>query len=177
MIEAMSEELNANVREWVSRLRSPDNKVAYCALKELVEASGRSIVVYAHLDSFINMMRDSNSYVRTRGLTLIACNARWDAAGRIDGIIDEYLQHATDEKPITARQCVKSLRQLAEAKPALALCIADALRNADVSKYPDSMRPLVQKDICETLLFLDGRGGEGCQGTAPLTPMDPSLDI
>ena len=67
MIEAMSEELNANVREWVSRLRSPDNKVAYCALKELVEASGRSIVVYAHLDSFINMMRD---YTDARGHTI-----------------------------------------------------------------------------------------------------------
>ena len=157
MIEMMPEESNANVGDWVFRLRSPDNKVAYCALKELVEASGQSSAVYAYLDSFISMMRDSNSYVRTRGLTLIACNARWDAGGRIDGIIDEYLQHAIDERPITARQCVKSLAQLAEAKPALAPRIAGALRNADVSKYPDSMRPLVQKDIRETLLSLDGK--------------------
>lgn len=146
-----------NVRDWVSQLRSPDNKAAYCALKELVKASGQSGAVYAYLGSFISMMRDSNSYVRTRGLTLIACNARWDAASRIDGIIDEYLQHATDESPITARQCVRFLRQLAEAKPALAPRIADALRNADVSKYSDSMRPLVQKDIREALLSLDGR--------------------
>lgn len=29
------------------------------------------------IDDVIEMIRDSNSYVRTRGLTLIACNAKW----------------------------------------------------------------------------------------------------
>lgn len=42
-----------------------------------VAARGNDLddAVYAHIDIFIEMMRDSNSYVRTRGLTLIACNA------------------------------------------------------------------------------------------------------
>lgn len=111
--------------------------------------------VYTHIDAFIKMMRDSNSYVRTRGLTLIACNAKWDEAGKIDGIIDEYLEHVTDNKPITARQCIKSLPKLAEAKPHLIPRIASSLRHADTSSYADSMRPLVQNDIRETLFALD----------------------
>lgn len=136
-------------------LRSPSNKTAYDALKALGDASEQSDAVYAHIDSFIEMMHDSNSYVRTRGLTLIACNAKWDEAGKVDAVIDEYLKHITDEKPITARQCVKSLVQLSEVKPHLTPRIVAALRNAGVSNYPDSMRPLVQADIRNVLLALD----------------------
>ena len=111
--------------------------------------------VYAHIDTFIEMMHDSSSYVRTRGLTLIACNAKWDEAGRIDEIIDEYLNHVTDDKPITARQCIKSLLKLSEAKPHLVPRIASSLRHADISRFADSMRPLFQNDICDALLALD----------------------
>ena len=144
-----------SVEMLVRQLRSPNNKVAYCALKSLVEASGQSDEVYHYMNTFIEMMSDQNSYVRTRGLTLIACNARWDEAGKIEKFIDEYLEHVTDEKPIAARQCVKALAQVAEEKPQLTARISDALRHADLSKYTDSMRPLVQGDICDVLLTLN----------------------
>lgn len=144
-----------NIAEQVCMLRCPNNREAYRALQSLQEASDLDDAVYAHLDTFIEMMRDSNSYVRTRGLTLIACNAKWDEAGKIDGIIDEYLEHVTDEKPITARQCIKSLPKLAQAKPHLVSRITSSLRHADTSVYADSMRPLVQNDIRDALLALD----------------------
>lgn len=136
-------------------LRCPDNREAYRALQSLQEASDLENAVYAYIDTFIEMMRDSNSYIRTRGLTLIAHNAKWDKEGKIDGIIDEYLGHATDNKPITARQCIKSLPKLAEAKPHLMPHIASSLRQADTSQYADSMKPLIQNDIRDTLLALD----------------------
>ncbi|WP_312441038.1 hypothetical protein [Lacrimispora sp.] len=40
-------------------------------------------------------------------ITLIAANAKWDRDNRIDEIIDELLRHVMDEKPVTARQCIK----------------------------------------------------------------------
>ena len=138
----------------VGLLRSPDNKAAYSALKALKGASEQSTALYTHIDDFIEMMRDPNSYVRTRGLTLIACNAKWDEAGKVDAVIDEYLEHITDKKPITARQCIKALAQLGEAKPNLVPRITFALRSADASRYPESMRPLVQADIRDVLLAL-----------------------
>lgn len=144
-----------NIAEWVHMLRWPDNREAYRALQSLQEASDLDNAVYAYIDTFIEMMRDSNSYIRTRGLTLIACNAKWDEEGKIDGIIDEYLGHATDNKPITARQCIKSLPKLAEAKPHLMPYIASSLRQADTSQYADSMKPLIQNDIRDALLALD----------------------
>ncbi|HJJ00362.1 MAG TPA: hypothetical protein OIM11_04345 [Coriobacteriaceae bacterium] len=144
-----------NIAEQVCMLRCPNNRDAYRALQSLQGTSDSDEAVYAHIDSFIEMMRDSNSYVRTRGLALIACNAKWDEAGKIDGIIDEYLDHVTDVKPITARQCIKSLPKLAETKPHLMPRIVSSLRHADTSAYADSMRSLVQNDICDALLALD----------------------
>lgn len=144
-----------NIAEQVCMLRCPNNRDAYRALQSLQEASDLDDAVYAHIDTFIEMMHDSSSYVRTRGLTLIACNAKWDEAGRIDEIIDEYLNHVTDDKPITARQCIKSLLKLSEAKPHLVPRITSSLRHADISRFADSMRPLFQNDICDALLALD----------------------
>lgn len=107
-----------NIAEQVRVLRSSSNREAYRALQSLQETSDVDDAVYVHIDSFIEMMRNSNSYVRTRGLTLIACNAKWDEAGKIDGIIDEYLEHVTDDKPITARQCIQSLPKLCRSETA-----------------------------------------------------------
>ena len=75
-----------SIVEWVHMLRCPDNREAYRALQSLQEASELDNAVYAYIDTFIEMMRDSNSYIRTRGLTLIAHNAKWDEEGKIDGV-------------------------------------------------------------------------------------------
>lgn len=144
-----------NIEELVHQLRSPSNKDAYSALRTLEELSDSSDAVYTHIDEFIEMMDDPHSYVRTRGLVLVSSNAKWDADCRIDGVIDEYLAHVTDEKPITARQCVKQAVALGKAKPHLVPKIVSSLRCADLTRYPDSMRPLVQGDIRDALVELE----------------------
>lgn len=70
---------------------------------------------------------------------------------KIDEIIDEYLKHITDVKPITARQCIKLLPMIARDKPELRNDICSALQKADISFYDDSMQPLVYKDIQKVL--------------------------
>lgn len=147
--------MSEKVEELLELLTSRDNSQAYQALKALEEMSAESNCLYPHMDKFIAMASSGNSYVRTRGLALIAHNAKWDVDGKIDGIIDRYLERITDEKPICARQCIKLLPLLAEAKPALAPKIVSSLRDANVARYPDSMRPLVQKDIRDSLLAIE----------------------
>lgn len=83
--------------------------------------------------------------------TLLAWNAKWDKDHKIDEIIDSYLKHITDAKPITARQCIKLLPMIAKSKPDLKVDILLALQKADVSVYADSMQPLVYKDIQKAL--------------------------
>lgn len=143
------------VQQWVEQLTAPQPKIGYAALLALVEWSGRSDQVFPYLDQFFAMLDSPNSYVRTRGLILIAKNARWDTAGRVERGLDTYLAHITDEKPITARQCIQSLADLLAAKPNLARNIRAALESADFSRYPDSMSPLLQKDAIKRLKQID----------------------
>ena len=67
----------------------------------------------------------------------------------------------TDEKPITARQCVKALAQVGLAKPQYIPRILSCLRGADLSKYKDSMRPLIEKDMAETEKILTAPACKG----------------
>jgi len=143
--------MSMNTAETFELLFDKNNKVAYKALQELQKESEETDHVYPYMDRLSYMLDSDNSYIRTRGLTLIAYNAKWDKDYKIDEVIDKYLQHITDVKPITARQCIKLLPVIAENKPELKNDILSALRKADISFYDDSMQPLVYKDIQKAL--------------------------
>lgn len=140
-----------NVEETFELLFDKKNTVAYKALQDLQRKSEETDCVYAYMDRLGDMLDSDNSYIRTRGLTLIAYNARWDRNNKIDEIIDGYLKNITDVKPITARQCIKLLPMIAKDKPELGKDICLALERADISFYDDSMQPLVYKDIQKAL--------------------------
>ena len=128
-----------------------NNTVAYKALQELQKESEETDCVYPYMDRLSEMLDSDNSYIRTRGLALIAYNAKWDKDYKIDEIIDNYLKHITDIKPITARQCIKLLPIIAKYKPELRNDVFSALHQANVYIYDDSMQPLVYKDIQKAL--------------------------
>lgn len=137
-----------------------DNKYAYQCFQELERQSEQSDVIYRYFDIFSEMIDNDNSYVRSRGLLLISANAKWDRDNKIDEIIDKYLKHIQDVKPITARQCIKALPNIALHKPELKQDIIFALHNANTSLYTDSMQPLVERDISENLKKMINRRDE-----------------
>jgi hypothetical protein len=139
------------VIELVNLLNSKNNKIAHHSMEELRLISEKTNLVYPYMDQFIEMLDSDNSYVRTRGLILIAANAKWDIDYKIDEIINRYLKHITDKKPITSRQCINMLPTIVQYKPELKEEIMTALSKADITTYADSMQPLVYKDIRETL--------------------------
>lgn len=141
----------SSVQDLVDGLVDRDDKRAYRCLKQLEEISIRSAEVYPFFDIFAEMLNNTNSYIRTRGIVLIAANARWDVDCKIDEIIDEYLEHILDDKPITARQCIKALPSIAKYKPDLKNDIENALRRANPLRYKGSMQLLVLKDIQKSL--------------------------
>lgn len=143
--------MSMNIAETFELLFDKNNKVAYKALQELQKESEKTDHVYPYMDRLSDMLDSGNSYIRTRGLILIAYNAKWDKDYKIDEVIDDYLKHITDVKPITARQCIKLLPVIAENKLELKNDISSALQKADISFYDDSMQPLVYKDIQKAL--------------------------
>lgn len=140
-----------NIAETFEALFDKNNNVAYKALQELQKESVETDNVYPYMDRLGDMLDNDNSYIRTRALTLLAYNAKWDKDYKIDEVIDKYLNHITDVKPITARQCIKLLPVIAKYKPELKNDILSALHKANISVYADSMQPLVYKDIQKAL--------------------------
>jgi hypothetical protein len=143
--------VSVNIAETFELLLDKNNNVAYKALQLLQKESEERNCVYPYMHRLSDMLDSENSYIRTRGLTLLAHNAKWDKDNKIDEIIDKYLKHITDIKPITARQCIKLLPIIAEYKPELKNDILSALHKANISIYGDSMQSLVHKDIQKAL--------------------------
>lgn len=143
--------MSVNIAETFELLFDKNNNVAYKALQELQKESEKTDCVYPYMDRLSDMLDSDNSYTRTRGLTLLAYNAKWDKDYKVDEVIDKYLKHITDIKPITARQCIKLLPIIAKHKSKLKNGILSALHNADISIYEDSIQSLVYKDIQKAL--------------------------
>lgn len=134
------------IRKQIDMLICSDNKQAYNALKELIAISMQCSALYPYFDTFVEMMNNQeNSYIRTRGLRLIAYQSKWDTNDQVNSIIEEWLNHMEDEKPITARQCIKDSVVIAKHKPELIGRILDRLSKINCI-YEDSMQSLIYKD-------------------------------
>ena len=140
--------------DMITVLTASDDKYACAFADKIISESQETDGWYELFEEFTSLLNHPKSLVRNRALTILAANAQWDDENRFDSIIEDYLSHITDEKPITARQCVKALAQIGQAKPQYVPMILAALRSADLSKYKDSMRPLIEKDIQSTMEVL-----------------------
>lgn len=138
------------MQEIIAKLTAKDDKYA-CALADKIIAESRDTDAwYEYFDAFASLLNHPKSLVRNRALHILAANAQWDEENRFDTILPEFLSHVTDEKPITARQCIQALAQVGLAKPRYIPQILDCFHKADLSKYKDSMRPLIEKDMAES---------------------------
>ena len=138
------------MKETIAKLTAKDDKYACAIADKIISESLDTDEWYEYFDSFASLLNHPKSLVRNRALNILAANAQWDDENRFDTILDDYLTHITDEKPITARQCIKALRQIGATKPQYIPRIIDCFRSADLSKYKDSMRPLIEQDMAET---------------------------
>ncbi len=133
----------------IAALTSNNNKYACAMTDKIISESEECDVWYKYFDALAKLLFSSKSLERNRAMAILAANAQWDDENRFDAIILDFLSHITDEKPITARQCVKSLTEVGRAKPQYIPMILSALQKADLSKYKDTMRPLIEKDIAQ----------------------------
>ena len=138
------------MQEIITKLTAKDDKYACAIADRILSESQDTNKWYEYFDAFASLLNHPKSLVRNRVLHILAANAQWDDENRFDAILSDYLAHITDEKPITARQCIKALAQVGLAKPQYIPTILSRLEEADLTGYKDSMRPLIEKDISET---------------------------
>ena len=137
------------MQDIIAKLIAKDDKYACAIADKIISESQDTDEWYEYFDEFASLLNHPKSLIRNRVLYILATNAQWDNENRFDAIISEYIAHVTDDKPITARQCIKALAQIGVAKPQYIPRILLCLHEADLSKYKDSMRPLIEKDMAE----------------------------
>lgn len=137
------------MQEIIRKLTSKDDKYACAIADKIISESRDTDEWYGYFDAFASLLNHPKSLVRNRALHILAANAQWDDENRFDTILSDYIAHVTDEKPITARQCMKALVQVGMAKPQYIQRIISCFHSADLSKYKDSMRPLIEMNMAE----------------------------
>lgn len=145
------------MKETITALLTAQNDKYACALTDkILSESQLTDEWYPYFEDFAALLDHPKSLVRNRALYLLAANARWDDENRFDRILPDFLRHITDEKPITARQCIKALAQVGQAKPQYIPQILSCFQETDLSGYQESMRPLIEMDMAETKRLLIG---------------------
>jgi len=131
----------------IAGLQSKDNNEAYQLLLLLEQRSAESDELYGCLEDFIGLLKSKSAFVRVRGFRLACAQAPWDAEGRLDRELDRLLSMLDDPKPAAVRQYLAALPVLIRQKPDLRARIGAGLDAIELSKYKDSMRPLIEADI------------------------------
>jgi hypothetical protein len=149
--KALDKEDIQKLIEWLSL---KDDSIRYQAFLLLQHRSLLFSDVYPYWDTLKSKLKSENSYQRSIALMLIAENARWDAERRMENTLDEFLERLNDEKPITVRQCIQSLGEIAAAKPGLAEVIASRLICFDIMAVKETMRKSILLDILNVLLAI-----------------------
>lgn len=131
----------------VYRLKNKDEKAAYEYAKTIGVESAKSDKYLNYVPIFADMLEDDNSYVRTRAFMLICNQARWADDGQIEKVFLRMSNLLYDSKPTVVRQCLGALHEVILYKPELSNAINEAICKIDLSRYKDSMSPLIKKDI------------------------------
>lgn len=143
------------MQEIIAKLTATDDKFARAFADMIIAESRETDTWYEYFDAFASLLSHPKSLVRNRALHILAANAQWDEKNHFDAILPEFLRHVTDEKPITARQCIQALAEIGLSKSQYIPQILSCFHNADLSKYKDSMRPLIEKDMAEAERILN----------------------
>ncbi len=123
------------------------------AFQDIEKSIDQSDFLYQHFDDVQKMLVNEKSFIKMRGFRLICKLSRWDKNNRIEPIIDNLLAVLDDDKPTIVRQCLSALPTLLFYKPQLAQKISHKVKNLNLSKYKDTMRPLIEKD-CQQITLL-----------------------
>ena len=144
-----------NKREVIEALKDKDHKKAYELAKDIGAKSAATSEYYELFDDFIEMLSEKSSYVRARGFCLACVQARWDIDKKLDTSFDKLSVLLNDEKPTVVRQCLGALHEVVLYRPELCERISKAVNGIDLSKYKDSMLPLIKKDAKELLKLME----------------------
>lgn len=135
------------MKEKIQNLYNKDNNSAYKTLLELEIITTESNELYSYFDDLLEMLNNSNTFIRVRGFRLICYLAKRDFENKINHNIDKILKELEDDKGTSIRKCLEKLNLILMYKPELSKIIENKVRSLDMSIYKESMQNLIKEDI------------------------------
>ncbi|MBN2508197.1 MAG: hypothetical protein JXQ71_16050 [Verrucomicrobia bacterium] len=145
-------------------LEAAQAPVKFGCAKVLRLMSGKEpSILYPHVDLFIALLAADNSFLKWDAIRIVANLAAVDDRGRIEHILDDYLQFIRGTDMITATNTMAGAAAIALAKPALADKIARAILKVQWAAYEtDECRNVAIGQAIESLdRFYDRIGNPG----------------
>lgn len=136
-------------------LSDKNDKVAYEFAKQIAYESEISARYYDCLPEFASLLTHKSSYVRTRAFILCCCQSKWDTEGKLRAILPEMFALLHDPKPTVVRQCLNAVKEVIVYRPELCPEIRAEVETVDITKYKDSMSPLIRRDIASVMELLN----------------------
>lgn len=133
--------------EIIQRLQDKNNQEAYQLLLLLEERLAESNELYGCFEEFLSLLNSRSAFVQVRGFRLACAQAKWDENGKLARNLDVLLAILDRAKPTAVRQCLAALGNAAGYRPELREGVRAKLEGLDLSRFQDSMRPLIEKDI------------------------------
>lgn len=128
-----------------------ENTEIWHAFQNIENSIDQSSFLYQYFDDVQKMLVNEKSFIKMRGFRLICKLSRWDKNNYIEPIVDNLLAVLDDDRPTIVRQCLSTMPTLLMYKPQLTQKISQKIKNLNLSKYKDTMRPLIEKD-CQQVL-------------------------
>ena len=124
------------VKDLLDALESEKARVKFGALKALRLLSEREPeLIYPHFDFFVGLLRSENSILRWNAMLILGDLAQVDHGGRMERIIDNYLEPISGPHLIDAANTMRGAAVIAKAKPHLADKIARAILKVERATF------------------------------------------
>ena len=143
------------ISDKIKLLYDKDSTVTYSNLLELEEISEYENTLYSYLNEFMAMLKSEKYGIRVRGFRLLCKQAKWDIDDKFNEVITEILFAVNDEKPTAVRQMLQYLTYIVLSKKELIGIIKETVLSIDCSRFKDTMRPLIEKDIQTLIKVMD----------------------
>lgn len=127
-------------------LCAKDVKSSYQLFVQLEQQAGEDPALFREYPLYLEMLESRSSYIRVRGFRMLCAAAKWDTQGVIRENLTKILAELGDDKPSAVRQCMATLPGLVTGRPELTWQICQAVSELDLSKYRESMAPLIRGD-------------------------------
>lgn len=115
-------------------------------------------LLYPYFNLWVDLLSDSDVYIQSEIICILANLARVDTQDKIDDFLDAYFEPLAGPSLLPAMCVVKGALRLLRAKPNLREKIAGGLLRVETGKYEnEACRPIIYETVLDALQKMKSR--------------------